>query len=167
MEPSRTGALSTKRKELGGTCLQAVPSRNIQISVMSENNTTPRKKLKRYDIAGHAHEMTFSCYHRFDYLNDRTSCLLFLEELGRAKQLFKFKLWAYVLMPNHVHLLLFPYEATYKISAILQSIKGRTSKRYGEYLQSTARHKYQRYCIGKPVAALTEISGMQKQFIIQ
>ena len=39
----------------------------------------PWKKLKRYDTAGHAHELTSSCYHRFDYLNDTTSCLLFLE----------------------------------------------------------------------------------------
>lgn len=117
---------------------------------MSENNTKPRKKLKRYDAPGHAHELTFSCYHRFDYLNDATSCLLFMEELDRAKSMFKFNLWAYVLMPNHVHLLLFPYEAPYKMSAILQSIKGRTSKRYGEHLQSTAPHTYQRYCIGAP-----------------
>ena len=115
---------------------------------MSESNTKPRKKLKRYDTAGHAHELTFSCYHRFDYLNDTTSCLLFLEELARAKNMYKFRLWAYVLMPNHVHLLLYSYESTYKISTILQSIKGCTSKRYGEHLQATAPNAYQRYCIG-------------------
>jgi len=115
---------------------------------MSENTTKPRKKLKRYDIPGHAHELTFSCYHRFDYLNDTTSCLLFLDELERARDLFKFKLWAYVLMPNHVHLLLFPYEAPCKMSKILQSIKGCASKRYGEHLKATAPHTYQSYCIG-------------------
>ena len=115
---------------------------------MSENTTKPRKKLTRYDITGHAHELTFSCYHRFDYLNDTTSCLLFLDELERARDLFKFKLWAYVLMPNHVHLLLFPYEAPYKMSKILQSIKGCASKRYGEHLKAIAPHTYQSYCIG-------------------
>ncbi len=32
-------------------------------------NTEQRKKLERYDIPGHAHELTFPCYHRFHYLN--------------------------------------------------------------------------------------------------
>ncbi len=115
---------------------------------MLENNTKPRKKLKRYDTPGHAHELTFSCYHRFDYLNDTTCCSIFLEELERAKDNFKFNLWAYVLMPSHVHLLLFPYVIPYKISTILQSIKGRASKRYSEHLQTTAQNTYQDYCIG-------------------
>ncbi len=101
---------------------------------MSENTTKPRKKLIRYDTPGHAHELTFSCYHRIDYLIDTTSCFLFLEELERAKDIFMFNIWAYVLMPNHVHLLLFPYKTPYKMSTILKSIKGRTSKKYGDHL---------------------------------
>jgi len=71
-----------------------------------------------------------------------------MEELERARELFKFKLWAYVLMPNHVHLLLFPYVASYKISKILQSIKGCTSKGYGEHFKATAPQTYQSCCIG-------------------
>lgn len=71
-----------------------------------------------------------------------------MEELNRAKDRFKFKLWAYALMSNHVHLLLYPFEATYKMSIMLQSIKGRTSKKYGEHLKATAPNDYQLYCIG-------------------
>ena len=114
---------------------------------MLENKRNPRKKLERYDIPGHARELTFSCYHRSDYLMDQTVCLFFLEELNQAQRHFKFKLWAYVLMPNHVHLLLFPQDGT-QMSTLLQSIKGRTSKRVREHLQSTSLHKYQHYCMG-------------------
>jgi len=34
------------------------------------------------------------------------------------------------------------------MSTILQSIKGRTSKRYGDHLRATAPDTYQHYCIG-------------------
>jgi len=39
--------------------------------------TTQRKKRKSYNIQGHAHELTFSCYHQYDYLNDTTCCNFF------------------------------------------------------------------------------------------
>ena len=48
-------------------------------------NTEQRKKLKRYDIPGSAHELPFSCYHRFHYLNDPT---LFIDELSQARKHF-------------------------------------------------------------------------------
>jgi len=96
----------------------------------TQQKTEQRKKLKRYDIPGHAHELTFSCYHRFHYLKDERVCAIFIDELTHAREHFPFRLWAYVLMPNHVHLLIYPTQDEYKIATILQSIKGKTSKRY-------------------------------------
>ena len=49
-------------------------------------NSEQRKKLKRYDIPGHAHELTFSCYHRLHYLNDPNCCTLFIDELSQARE---------------------------------------------------------------------------------
>ena len=66
----------------------------------THSNTEQRKKLKRYDIPGHAHELTFSCYHRFHYLNDPICCALFIDELSQAREHFLFRLWAYVLMQS-------------------------------------------------------------------
>ena len=43
---------------------------------MSEIKSTYHRKVKQYDIAFHAHELTFSCYHRTDYLNDTEVCVL-------------------------------------------------------------------------------------------
>ncbi|MCH8955769.1 transposase [candidate division KSB1 bacterium] len=80
---------------------------------MNDNSSQFRtkEKLKRYDIPGHAHELTFSCYHRFHYLNDPNCCALFIDELSQAREHFLFRLWAYVLMPNHVHLFIYPTRA--------------------------------------------------------
>ena len=102
--------------------------------------------------------------------------MIFLEELGRARNEFQFELWAYVLMPNHAHLLIYPKRNPYKISAILQSIKGRAARRYGDFLQQSEAALYDRYCIGvrgekkfvfgKPEVALTEISGTHRQYML-
>lgn len=106
-----------------------------------------RKNLKRYDIPGHAHELTFSCYHRYDYLKDQMACSIFLDELSQAKERFKFKIWAYVLMPNHVHLLIYPEMNTYKIAVILKHIKGKTSTRYRAYIINQKPYKYDTFCV--------------------
>jgi len=74
-------------------------------------------------------------------------CSIFLEELARARQVHNFELWAYVLMPSHVHLLIWPGHSSYKISAILQSIKGRAAKRYGDSLKRSGTAHYERLCI--------------------
>ena len=83
-----------------------------------------------YNIPYHAHELTFSCYHRYNYLNDHVLCEFFIEEPGLVKESLYFKIWSFVLMPNHVHLLIYPINETYDISTILQHIKGKCSSRY-------------------------------------
>ena len=95
-----------------------------------EELKTKFKKLKHYNSQGHVHELTFSCYHRYKYLNDPIACEMFIEELFQSKEEHQFQLWAYVLMPNHVHLLIWPLNAKYNIASILNSMKGRMAKKY-------------------------------------
>jgi len=49
-----------------------------------------RKKRKTYNIEGHAHELTFSCYHQYDYLNDPKCCTFFMEELTSVREKYQF-----------------------------------------------------------------------------
>src|SRR5687768_13475534 len=49
--------------------------------------------------------------------------------IALARQGHAFDLWAWVIMPEHVHLLLFPRNRQYKISAILTTLKQSVSKR--------------------------------------
>jgi len=93
-----------------------------------------RKKLHHYNTPGHCHFLTFSCYHRFSHFNDPVACRLFLEELEQSRKIYCFKLWAYVIMPNHVHLLIWPLHKSYQINRIESGIKGIMAKRYRKVL---------------------------------
>jgi putative transposase len=87
-------------------------------------------KNAHYNTPGHAHELTFSVYRGKNLFQDQQACELFLAELKTAWEEFAFRLWAYVIMPNHVHVLLWPMECVYKIECISKAIKGRMAKRY-------------------------------------
>lgn len=61
--------------------------------------------LKRYQQAGDMHFVTFSCTERKPHLNSPASRDLFEESLERMRQRFGFFIAGYVVMPEHVHLL--------------------------------------------------------------
>ena len=50
-------------------------------------------------------------------------------------------------MPNHVHLLIYPYQSKYSISTMLQAINGKTSYRYRDFLIKEDSSKYEQICI--------------------
>ena len=82
-----------------------------------------RKTCKRYDIPGDAHELTFSCYKNQSFLLEKRTCIWLAEAIETARVKHDFHLWAWVFMPGHVHLLIYPTKERYSISVILQSIK--------------------------------------------
>lgn len=101
---------------------------------MNNQSKIIQRKKKSYNLEGHAQELIFSCYHQYNYLNYPICCTIFMEELLSDRRKYQFHLWAYVLMPNHVHLLIYPYQKNYDISIILQSIKGKMSTSYRNLL---------------------------------
>ncbi|MFQ6007623.1 MAG: transposase [Candidatus Zixiibacteriota bacterium] len=94
-----------------------------------------RKQCHRYNIPGHAHELTFCCYQHRAFLNSERTCHYLAEAIIRAKAIHQFDLWAYVFMPEHVHLLICPRKESYSISKILLSIKQPVSRRVLIYLR--------------------------------
>src|SRR5512133_2027371 len=62
--------------------------------------------LVRFHESGNSHFVTFSCYRRMRLLDDPVLYELFLEKLECVRNRFSFRLYGYVLMPEHVHLLL-------------------------------------------------------------
>jgi putative transposase len=62
--------------------------------------------LKRYYGQGHLHFLTFSCYQRRPLLETPHSRSAFVCELDRARNESRFRLLGYVVMPEHVHLLI-------------------------------------------------------------
>ncbi|MEO8736392.1 MAG: transposase [Edaphobacter sp.] len=84
--------------------------------------------LKRYQHEGDDHFITFSCYNREPYLNTPASRDTFLDSLELTRKRYQFEILGYVVMPEHVHLLL-SEPADTPLSKALQSLKLSVSKR--------------------------------------
>jgi putative transposase len=62
--------------------------------------------LKRYQQAGDLHFITFSCYRRQPLLGAAQARRVFEQTLEGVRRWYGFYVTGYVLMPEHVHLLL-------------------------------------------------------------
>ncbi len=94
-----------------------------------------RKACRRIDEPGHAHALTFSCYQRLPLLARDRSRMWLIEAIEAARRRLNFDLWAYAVMPEHVHILLSPRDRPYQISRILWHIKRPVGLRAIRYLQ--------------------------------
>jgi putative transposase len=61
--------------------------------------------LKRYQQFGQIHFITFSCYRRRPFLNSTRSKHVFELALERTRRQYGLLVYGYVVMPEHVHLL--------------------------------------------------------------
>ena len=84
--------------------------------------TRHRKLCKRWDAPWTAHFLTFSCFGRQPFLSGKRSPQWLIDAVEAARTRHPFDLWGYVIMPEHVHLLILPHEGTL-ISRILYGIK--------------------------------------------
>jgi len=64
------------------------------------------RRLKRYTGCGDFHFITFSCYERRALLESKRAKAAFVKILGEVRARYGFRLAGYVVMPNHVHLLI-------------------------------------------------------------
>jgi putative transposase len=84
--------------------------------------------LKRYYGKGDLHFVTFSCFHRLPLLGTKSARDAFVDKLEKIRTEMGFRLIGYVVMPEHVHLLIGePLNGT--PSAVLQKLKLRVSLR--------------------------------------
>jgi len=61
--------------------------------------------LKRFQQSGQSHFVTFTCYHRRQGFDSPEVCDLFVEVLESMRRRFAICIYGYVVMPEHVHLL--------------------------------------------------------------
>jgi putative transposase len=79
-------------------------------------------RLERYQEAGDLHFVTFSCWHRLGFLETPGSRDVFEGALERTRAEYCFEVIGYVVMPEHVHLLV--SEPRKKLLAVaLQALK--------------------------------------------
>jgi len=84
--------------------------------------------LKRYQTSGSYHFLTFSCYRRLPYLDDDRERSTFLEELEKLRSRHQLYVFGYVLMPEHVHLLV-SEPKLHSLAVTLNVLKHETSQR--------------------------------------
>ena len=64
------------------------------------------RQLKRYHAAGQLHFITCSCYRRMPLLGTARARDCFLTILSEVRARYDFALLGYVVMPEHIHLLI-------------------------------------------------------------
>ena len=96
------------------------------------NRRTSRRRS--FDEPGHAHELTFTCYHRYPFLKAERACTWLSGSIASARADLDFAVWAYVFLPDHVHLIVWPRRPTYSTAAILRAIKEPVGRRALNYL---------------------------------
>jgi putative transposase len=93
-----------------------------------------RKRVRHYHDLGHAHELTFSCFHRWPLLTNDSWRTMLSESIDRAMQNHGYRLTAFVFIPEHVHLLICPMPDAGKIDGLLRAIKRPYSYRIKQVL---------------------------------
>ena len=94
-------------------------------------------RLPKYNIG--VHFLTAKTFQNTPYFGDSRCALLFCEELEAARQRYGFHVLAFVVMPDHVHLLLWwdvEVLTDLTISKIAWAVKGLSARRIVDYLKS-------------------------------
>ncbi len=87
-----------------------------------------RNKLVRLYCQGHLHFVTFSCYRRQALLGRLRTRNLFVAVLGEVRRRYEFRLVGFVVMPEHVHLLI-SEPGKGNPSKVVQALKQTVSRR--------------------------------------
>jgi putative transposase len=84
--------------------------------------------LKRFQASGQSHFITFSCYRRLPNLSELQFCEGLLAALEAARKHSGMRVYGFVLMPEHVHLLVSePDRST--LADVIRSVKFSSAKR--------------------------------------
>jgi len=93
----------------------------------TQDNRIKMTKLRHYDNLNTVRFLTFSCHNRLNLFVDDETFALFLNVLSEIKEQYKFKLYGYVVMPNHVHLVIYPLPDT-PIGKMIGQLKSKSAK---------------------------------------
>jgi len=84
--------------------------------------------MKRIEQENHARYLTFSTYHQLPLFNNDLIKDAFINQLQSSREKLGFHLLAYVVMPEHVHLLIWPNLPEHPISKVSWQIKRNFAK---------------------------------------
>ena len=106
-------------------------------------------RLRHYDDLGTARFVTFSCYRRMPNLSERRAKEIFVDCLQAAREKHGFRLYGYVIMPDHAHLVIHPPDGI-RLGLVIREIKSKTARAYfaemSAGLKTAPRVFWQRRC---------------------
>lgn len=97
----------------------------------------PSNRIHRrvFNQPGHAHELTFCCFRRYPFLSKERTCEWLATSIIKACTRLNYSLWAFVFMPDHVHLIVRSNELIYDMSDFLALVKQATSRKALAFLR--------------------------------
>jgi len=106
--------------------------------------TSPHKTRKRkaYNDPGHMHFLTFSCYRDLHLLESDRSRRWFLDALHNTRANQDVDVHAYVIMPEHVHVLLRPRQPDYDMAGVQASLKRPVSWKAKQHLKDSGNVRW-------------------------
>jgi len=99
-----------------------------------------RKKRRAIDVPGHAHFLTYSCHQRLPLLSSDRSRRWVIEAFETVRQARSIQLWAYVIMPEHVHVILRSQRPEERMSHVLASLKRGVARKARLFLDESGNH---------------------------
>ncbi len=87
---------------------------------------------KRIIEAGLCYYVTSVTYKRAQLLKSDKAAWFLIHTIGYHKFIYDYRVYAYVVMPDHFHAIIQP-EGKYSISSIMHHIKGTFSRKYNEF----------------------------------
>ncbi len=85
-------------------------------------------KLRHHDNFGTARFVTFSCHQRLKLLTDEDDILVVIDEMHVARRKYGLTVLAYVIMPSHVHIVIYP-PVPIRLGTVIGEIKSRSARR--------------------------------------
>lgn len=100
--------------------------------------------LRRFHHSGQTHFVTFTCYHRYRYFTSSAPYGLLLLCLEAMRRRFRMSVYGFVVMPEHVHLLLSEPKTRYYDRNV------RDAKEFTEKLRYLHRNPVKRGLVCEP-----------------
>ena len=108
-----------------------------------------RKRVRHYHEPGDLHELTFSCYQRMPLITNDVWRKLLCQSIDRAVERWSYRLIAFVLMPEHLHLLVLPTTKVVEVDRFLSAVEQPYSVRIKRILEQNHSPLLDRLTVGE------------------
>ena len=99
-------------------------------------------RMRRHFEKGYSYFVTTVAQERRSIFTDEKMCKLLLISIEYFKLILDYKIYAYCIMPDHLHLILHPC-GKYELSYIMQMIKGSFARKFNKMSNLTG-HVWQK-----------------------